>query len=160
MEVDLQSLYGLHVTWCAQLTSLVETPQLPFPRIRPHNIIYEGAIGQPRHVIPWVLVPGSYWSNIALNQALFSASVICISAWWWPITKYIYTYCRVPQCMSPRRNWDSPPRLPDQRGEGEHSTAGEGVGESQFQRLEKGSLAVSLSTLCGQKHPGISTYLA
>ncbi len=34
MEVDLQSLCGLHVTWCAQLYSLAETPQLlPSPRI-------------------------------------------------------------------------------------------------------------------------------
>ncbi len=31
MEVDLQSLFGLHVTWCAQLYSLAETPQLPTP---------------------------------------------------------------------------------------------------------------------------------
>ncbi len=34
MEVDLQSLFGLHVTWCAQLYSLAETPLLsPSPRI-------------------------------------------------------------------------------------------------------------------------------
>jgi hypothetical protein len=34
MEVDLQSLFGLHVTWCTQLYSLAETPQLPpSPRI-------------------------------------------------------------------------------------------------------------------------------
>ncbi len=34
MEVDLQSLFGLHVTWCEQLYSLAETPQLPpSPRI-------------------------------------------------------------------------------------------------------------------------------
>ncbi len=34
MEVDLQSLFGLHVTWWAQLFSLAETPQLPpSPRI-------------------------------------------------------------------------------------------------------------------------------
>jgi hypothetical protein len=34
MEVDLQSLFGLRVTWCAQLFSLAETPQLPpSPRI-------------------------------------------------------------------------------------------------------------------------------
>ncbi len=34
MEVDLQSLFGLHVTWCAQLYSLAETPHLPpSPRI-------------------------------------------------------------------------------------------------------------------------------
>jgi hypothetical protein len=29
MEVDLQGLFGLHDTWCAQLHSLAETPQLP-----------------------------------------------------------------------------------------------------------------------------------
>jgi hypothetical protein len=29
MELDLQSLFGLHVTWCAQLFSLTETPQPP-----------------------------------------------------------------------------------------------------------------------------------
>ncbi len=34
MEVDLQSLFGLRVTWCAHLFSLAETPQLPpSPRI-------------------------------------------------------------------------------------------------------------------------------
>ncbi len=34
MEVELQSLFGLHVTWCALLCSLAETPQLPpSPRI-------------------------------------------------------------------------------------------------------------------------------
>ncbi len=31
MEVDLQSLFGLHVTWCAQLYSWAETPKLPPP---------------------------------------------------------------------------------------------------------------------------------
>ncbi len=29
MEVDLQSLFGLHGSWCAQLYSFAETPQLP-----------------------------------------------------------------------------------------------------------------------------------
>jgi hypothetical protein len=29
MEVDLQSLFGLHVTGSAQLSSLDDTPQLP-----------------------------------------------------------------------------------------------------------------------------------
>jgi hypothetical protein len=34
MDVDLQSLFGLHVTCCAQLYALAETPQLsPSPRI-------------------------------------------------------------------------------------------------------------------------------
>jgi hypothetical protein len=31
MEVDLPSLFGLYVTWCAQLYSLAETPQLHPP---------------------------------------------------------------------------------------------------------------------------------
>ncbi len=56
--------------------------------------------------------------------------------------------------MSPRRNWDSPnPSLaskcappPGTKGEGAHSPAGEGLGESQFRWLEK-SLALCL--LCG-----------
>ncbi len=34
MEEDLQSLFGLHVTWCAQLYSLAETPQLPAVSLR------------------------------------------------------------------------------------------------------------------------------
>ncbi len=46
MEVDLQSLFGLHVTWCAQLYSLAETAQLSPP---PHlDSYYDGAIGQQR----------------------------------------------------------------------------------------------------------------
>jgi hypothetical protein len=56
--------------------------------------------------------------------------------------------------MSHRRNWDSPtPSLasecappPGTKGGGAHSPAGEGLGESQFRRLEK-SLALYL--LCG-----------
>ncbi len=43
MEVDLQSLFGLHVTWCAQLYSLAEIP--PPPNLYSY---YEGAIGQQR----------------------------------------------------------------------------------------------------------------
>jgi hypothetical protein len=42
MELDLQSLFGLH----AQLYSLAGTPQ-PAPRIWAHSV-YQGAIGQPR----------------------------------------------------------------------------------------------------------------
>jgi len=43
MEVDLQSLFGLHVTLCAQLYSLAETPHPPSL-----GHVYEGAIGQQR----------------------------------------------------------------------------------------------------------------
>ncbi len=35
LEVDLQSLFGLHGPWCAQLYSLAETPQTPPPP--PHH---------------------------------------------------------------------------------------------------------------------------
>jgi len=31
MYLELQSLFGLHVTWCAQLFSLAETPEPPPP---------------------------------------------------------------------------------------------------------------------------------
>ncbi len=48
MEVDLQSLFGLCVTWCAQLYSLAETTvhnPLPPPAL---GHVYDGAIGQLR----------------------------------------------------------------------------------------------------------------
>ncbi len=64
------------------------------------------------------------------------------------VLERVCTYIwRVPQCISPRRNWYSPnPSLasecaPPPRG-GAHSPEGEGFGESQFRRLEK-----KLSTL-------------
>jgi hypothetical protein len=47
MQVDLLSLFGLHVTWCAQLYSLAETPAIF--SLPPHlDSYYEGAIGQQR----------------------------------------------------------------------------------------------------------------
>ncbi len=45
MELDLQSLFRLHVR--AKLYSLAETPQLPSPPPA-FKLIYEGAIGQKR----------------------------------------------------------------------------------------------------------------
>jgi hypothetical protein len=56
--------------------------------------------------------------------------------------------------MSPRWNWDSPTPLaasecvlpPGPKGGGSHSPAAKGVGESQFQRLEK---RLALCLLCG-----------
>ncbi len=75
-----------------------------------------------------------------------------------PQSKHVH---REPQgtCMSPRRNWDPPPTPSPARecghpggtkgGGGAHSPAGEGVAESQFQRLEK--KFSTLSTLaCGR----------
>ncbi len=63
--------------------------------------------------------------------------------------------------MSPRWNWDSPTPLaasecaPDQRvGGGAPSPAAKGVGESQFQRLEK---RLALCLLCASFY-AYSTY--
>jgi hypothetical protein len=64
-------------------------------------------------------------------------------------TQSTYIY-RIPQCISPRWNWDNPTPSPRRRvctpplvpGGGAQSPAGEGLGESQFRRLEK-----KLSTL-------------
>jgi hypothetical protein len=69
-----------------------------------------------------------------------------------PQSTYIY---RAPQCISPRWNWDSPTPLaarecalpPGPKGGGAHSPAAKGVGESQFQRLEK---RLALCLLCVQ----------
>jgi hypothetical protein len=63
--------------------------------------------------------------------------------------------------MSPRWNWDSPTPLaasecalhPGPKGGGAHSPAAKGVGESQFQRLEK---RLALCLLCGEIHPVFS----
>jgi hypothetical protein len=48
MELDLQSLYGLHVR--TQLYSLTEAPHPPPPPPNPpaFGLIYEGAISQTR----------------------------------------------------------------------------------------------------------------
>ncbi len=47
MEVDPQSLFGLHVTWCTQLYSLAKTPLPPPPRppsLPPHLDSYTRAL--------------------------------------------------------------------------------------------------------------------
>ncbi len=76
----------------------------------------------------------------------------------WDEAQSTYIY-RAPQCMSPRWNWDSPTPLaasecalpPGPKGGGVHSPAAKGVGESQFQRLEK---RLALCLLCGMKLHG------
>jgi hypothetical protein len=63
-------------------------------------------------------------------------------------------YIRAPQCMSPRRNWDSPNRSPASecalpprtKGWGAHSPAAKGVGSLSSDDWRK-SLAICL--LCG-----------
>jgi len=65
--------------------------------------------------------------------------------------------------MSPRWNWDSPTPLaasecalpPGPKGGGAHSPAAKGVGESQFQRLEK-RLALCLLCVPNCTPPSIS----
>jgi hypothetical protein len=57
IEVDIQSLFRLHVTWCAQLYSMAETPQLPpSPRIWTRNTRPLLVSKDRRHlfVTPWV----------------------------------------------------------------------------------------------------------
>jgi hypothetical protein len=86
--------------------------------------------------------------------------------WSNPQSTYIY---RAPQCMSPHWNWDSPTPLaasecalpPGPKGGGAHSPATKGVGESQFQRLEK---RLALCLLCGailhmKPVPSLACYL-
>ncbi len=56
MVVDLQSLFGVHVTRCAQLYSLAETPQLqPSPRIWTRIMRAQLVSKDRRHlfVTPW-----------------------------------------------------------------------------------------------------------
>jgi hypothetical protein len=47
MEVDLQSLFGLHVTWCAPAVLIGDPSPPPHPLALGH--VYEGAIGQQRY---------------------------------------------------------------------------------------------------------------
>jgi hypothetical protein len=67
----------------------------------------------------------------------------------WGSTQSTYI-ARVPQCLSPRWNWDTPtpspasdrvPPSPRTKG-GTHSPAGEGVGGSLFARHEKAQRSV------------------
>jgi hypothetical protein len=74
--------------------------------------------------------------------------------WDGPAHKVLICIYRAPQCMSPCWNWDSPTPLaasecalpPGPKGGGAHSPAAKGLGESQFQRLEK---RLALCLLCG-----------
>ncbi len=62
MEVDLQSLFGLHVSWCAQVYSLAKTPQLPpSPRIwtRITRALLVSKDRRHLFVTPWSLLTNS-----------------------------------------------------------------------------------------------------
>jgi hypothetical protein len=48
MELDVQSLFGLHVHRCTHRGCDPATPPPPPPPPPPFGLIYEGAIGQPR----------------------------------------------------------------------------------------------------------------
>ncbi len=72
---------------------------------------------------------------------------------------------RVPQFLS-RPNWNSPPPLPlarvppppEPKGEGTHSSAGEGVGGSQFGQLEKKPSTLSTLLVRDRKRDGEMFY--
>ncbi len=89
-----------------------------------------------------------YISNYGLRRTYYS-----------PQSTYIQ---KVPQSMSPRRNWDSPTLSlasecaspPGTKGGRAHLPVSEGLGESQFRRLEK-SLAVCL--FCGTLVHSVNT---
>jgi len=63
MELDLQSLFGLHVTWCAQLTQLTHwlRPRNPPPRL-------------------WAHVRGRYWSPKIDDISLWPSNFVDIFA--------------------------------------------------------------------------------
>jgi hypothetical protein len=73
------------------------------------------------------------------------------------------TYIRVPQCLSPRPNWDPPPPLPqesvsprDQRG-GHHSPAGEEVGGGG-PKLDDWRKSLALCLICGESYTDVQQY--
>ncbi len=78
MELDHQSLFGLHVTWCAQLFS--DTPQLPPPT---HLGSYtRGAIGQLRQTTS----PCNPLDNMFMSSVLFSCQCAIISPFYGSIS--------------------------------------------------------------------------
>jgi hypothetical protein len=96
-----------------------------------------------------------------LKVVSFDRSLLKSEAW----TQSTYIY-RVPQCTFPRRIETLPPPSlaskcappPRYQGGGAHSPAGEGLGESQFQRLEKRLSTLPTMWACifleNSAHPG------
>ncbi len=81
------------------------------------------------------------FQTVSIKKRTYQRSSLLIDG-----AKHKVQIYRVPQCMFPRRNWDSPtPSLasecaPPPRNQsvgGAHSPAGEGLGESQFRQQEK-----------------------
>ncbi len=109
-------------------------------------------------IILWTYICGfcSFWSSSVGKEVILLTYTVIILHSHFQSTHIPW----VPQCLSPRPNWDPPLPLPqaivpsrNQTGGGTHSPAGEGVkGGSQFGRLEK--KPSTLPTLCS--HPIIS----
>jgi hypothetical protein len=75
MELDIQSLFGLHVTGCAQLFSLAETQQpIASPRIWAH--IRGGYWSAKIDDIPWLTGKGT-----GKEQAIIHQLETAISRW-------------------------------------------------------------------------------
>jgi hypothetical protein len=74
MEADLQSLFGLHVTFSSQLYSLAETPQAPHPPSPALGLVYEGAIGQQR----WTLSLCNPLQRIHNTTCILPDGLLCV----------------------------------------------------------------------------------
>ncbi len=78
VELILQSLFGLHVRWCAQLYSLVTTPQFPTPIPRLWALICTRAplVSQPRAralrapIFTGSSTPKTYFACVCLDRFL------------------------------------------------------------------------------------------
>jgi hypothetical protein len=90
MELDLQSLFGLHVTWCAQLYSLAETPQLPPPPA--FGLALRGRYWSAKiddisfTVTPWAPTPICHLINVTNEVALWLDYYYIV--YWIPTTSH------------------------------------------------------------------------
>ncbi len=90
MEVDLRSLFGLHVTWCAQLYSLAKNPATP--HLPPHLGSYYEGRKERRHlfVTPWLAgnEPEKIQKTIGgASSWMWNCSIIAPNFW-----KYLLFY--------------------------------------------------------------------
>ncbi len=101
----------------------------------------------PLLLVPWICIAGIH--VIFFEFVVISCAFISGTFHSWPVTAQS-TYIRLPQCLSPRWNWDPPPPPLIQesvyppphwfRGWGAHSLPGEGVEETQFGRGDEQTL--------------------